>query len=403
MNTNQNNNLIIANSSSLLSDKKDKNQLVNCNYLPTNSTISNIKSVRNSIINLYLSVKIRKQDDIAVYNNFLKEKEIQYLKKVPIETIISYIKSSIEILVNIKSNESKNVNDNLNNVCNINSIVDNANNSNNMMNTSVNESSSSNRNNTTANNSSQINTCNISNTNTIKNNISHNNNNNNNYNCNCNLRYEEILREQELKLRKKSGIEINYLIKIKNLETTIIVLEDSIKKLKENIDALTLENDNLKKEVNSFDKKNNYKFVMDNLNNNTENSISNDMQVSSNFGPYVIKNSINSNNYKVINNNFENINISNNNNNNNNYQIINTDDIHNEINSMSFGKGFKEVNEYLNNSQYKSNNISNNNKYDLTIENKLIPDLEKKIEKQQKDFEFKIENLEKSYKEVSLL
>jgi hypothetical protein len=70
------------------------------------------KSIQEAIIELYLNVKIRKQDDVIrnlikldkfEHNSLEKEKE-KLLKTNPL-LILDYIKSSIEILINMKVQE----------------------------------------------------------------------------------------------------------------------------------------------------------------------------------------------------------------------------------------------------------------------------------------------------------
>lgn len=70
------------------------------------------KSLEEAIIELYLNVKIRKQDEVKLiitqienYDTNAQEKEKENLRKASPFTIIEYIKSSIEILIDIKVKE----------------------------------------------------------------------------------------------------------------------------------------------------------------------------------------------------------------------------------------------------------------------------------------------------------
>ena len=64
-----------------------------------------IQKIKNALINLYLSVKIRKLSDIKNLNNDLLEKEEEVLNKLPIYDIINYLSNSIEILTDIKAQD----------------------------------------------------------------------------------------------------------------------------------------------------------------------------------------------------------------------------------------------------------------------------------------------------------
>ena len=77
-------------------------------------TISNTQTIdyespdlRNSLIDLYLDVKIRSSDEIDEYDTVKFQKEKDKLEQLELITIVEYIKSSIEILMNMKLDESE--------------------------------------------------------------------------------------------------------------------------------------------------------------------------------------------------------------------------------------------------------------------------------------------------------
>ena len=79
-----------------------------------NTTFEELKMVHedtiNSLIDLYLGVKIRKNDEIMNYNNNLLRNERDELlnENHSAITLIDYIKNSIEILINLKNEEYAN-------------------------------------------------------------------------------------------------------------------------------------------------------------------------------------------------------------------------------------------------------------------------------------------------------
>jgi hypothetical protein len=79
--------------------------------------LSNSKSVEEALIDLYLNLKIRKQEEVFKLNNHKIEslntnamnQERENLKKTNPLTIIEYIKSSIDILIELKVEERMNL------------------------------------------------------------------------------------------------------------------------------------------------------------------------------------------------------------------------------------------------------------------------------------------------------
>ena len=64
--------------------------------------------VKESLVDLYLSVKIRTNHDLSKYNNErMIEEKMQILNQntVDIQTLIFYIQTSIQILMNMKDDE----------------------------------------------------------------------------------------------------------------------------------------------------------------------------------------------------------------------------------------------------------------------------------------------------------
>ena len=58
--------------------------------------------MREAILELYLSVKIRSDDEIDAYNENVFKKEKQELKKTDGFALVDKIKSAIEVLMNMK-------------------------------------------------------------------------------------------------------------------------------------------------------------------------------------------------------------------------------------------------------------------------------------------------------------
>jgi len=61
--------------------------------------------IRSQLIDLYLSVKVRKSDDINNITNEIINSERENLKKLPLTDIINYIQNSIDTLVEIRASE----------------------------------------------------------------------------------------------------------------------------------------------------------------------------------------------------------------------------------------------------------------------------------------------------------
>ena len=258
---------------------------------PILSKTVNQREIEDAIIDLYLNVKIRKQEDIDMYNNNLKQKEINLLKKHSPLTIIEYIKSSIEILVNLRVQEK-------------------------LLDKDVKSSNESLRQNTTTNSSSV------------------------NY-------YEELLKEQEHELRKKAQREMQLKFKIESMELKIKELEYSLSQLESNIHELQQPNLAYLHTSSSFTNRNkDIKTVSD-----TPRIVSKDYK--ENF--IQIEDNENSN-------------------------------LEQDFNAMSFGCGFKN-----------EENIKNS-KLNSKFNESLMTEIEKKIQKQQKEFSNKFNILEENYK-----
>lgn len=64
-------------------------------------------ALRDAIVDLYLDVKIRSSDEIDNYGTNQFQKERDKLNSLSLATIVEYIKASIEILMNMKLDESE--------------------------------------------------------------------------------------------------------------------------------------------------------------------------------------------------------------------------------------------------------------------------------------------------------
>ena len=63
--------------------------------------------IQNALIDLYLSVKVRKAEEIEKYDEATLEQERETLKDAEPLLIIGYIKTSVEILMNLKAEEQE--------------------------------------------------------------------------------------------------------------------------------------------------------------------------------------------------------------------------------------------------------------------------------------------------------
>ena len=63
------------------------------------------ENIREQLTDLYLSVKVRKNEEINNINDEIINNEREKLKKIPIKDIINYIQNSIDTLVEIRTFE----------------------------------------------------------------------------------------------------------------------------------------------------------------------------------------------------------------------------------------------------------------------------------------------------------
>ena len=68
----------------------------------TGALVFDYKNLKQSVLELYLSVKIRSDDEIDAYDKGMFEQEKQDLKEVDGFKLIDMIKTSIEMLMNMK-------------------------------------------------------------------------------------------------------------------------------------------------------------------------------------------------------------------------------------------------------------------------------------------------------------
>jgi hypothetical protein len=61
--------------------------------------------IRSQLTDLYLSVKVRKSEEINDINEDIIDKERENIKKLPLTDIINYIKNSIDTLIELKAIE----------------------------------------------------------------------------------------------------------------------------------------------------------------------------------------------------------------------------------------------------------------------------------------------------------
>ena len=67
-----------------------------------------INEVHDALANLYLSIKVRSTEDLNFYGEGSFKEEKDKLENVSSITLIEYIKDSIEVLIALKNDESKN-------------------------------------------------------------------------------------------------------------------------------------------------------------------------------------------------------------------------------------------------------------------------------------------------------
>jgi hypothetical protein len=63
------------------------------------------EEVRSQLIGLFLNVKVRSKDEISGFDESRLEEEREKLNDTSILSLINYIKTSIEILMNLKVND----------------------------------------------------------------------------------------------------------------------------------------------------------------------------------------------------------------------------------------------------------------------------------------------------------
>ena len=64
-----------------------------------------LKEIKKQLIDLYLCVKVRKNEDIEKLTSDNVDSERENLKNLTLKDIISYIQNSIDCLVDLKANE----------------------------------------------------------------------------------------------------------------------------------------------------------------------------------------------------------------------------------------------------------------------------------------------------------
>ena len=73
--------------------------------MTTGNETFNAETIEEALIDLYLSVKIRSNDEIDAYNEDMLQEERDRLRDTNPFTILEYVKTSIEILMNMKMEE----------------------------------------------------------------------------------------------------------------------------------------------------------------------------------------------------------------------------------------------------------------------------------------------------------
>jgi len=70
--------------------------------LPTESYTEDLGELREAIIELYLAIKIRSTDELDKITDKVLEEEKQKLEKVSGLQVLEYVRTSIEIIMNLK-------------------------------------------------------------------------------------------------------------------------------------------------------------------------------------------------------------------------------------------------------------------------------------------------------------
>ena len=68
-------------------------------------SLSEIKEIKKQLFDLYLSVKVRKSEEIEQLTSEDVDRERQNLKHLSLISIMNYIQNSIDILVDLRANE----------------------------------------------------------------------------------------------------------------------------------------------------------------------------------------------------------------------------------------------------------------------------------------------------------
>jgi len=70
--------------------------------IPKEQRVETVQALRQALLELYLSVKIRSDDEIDNYNEAMYIKEKEQMREVDGFTLVDHVKQSIEILMNMK-------------------------------------------------------------------------------------------------------------------------------------------------------------------------------------------------------------------------------------------------------------------------------------------------------------
>ena len=74
----------------------------------TSALVKDYKNLREAVLELYLSVKIRSDDEIDDYGKDLFQREKEELKDVDGYKLVDQIKQSVEMLMNMKMDDNIN-------------------------------------------------------------------------------------------------------------------------------------------------------------------------------------------------------------------------------------------------------------------------------------------------------